>query len=1492
MLKRLILLFVIGLLVLGGNLLAQVHFTPVEPTGAPYAIIIQNATINGVGIQNGDEIGVFDGELCVGAGVFTGTYPLPVTAWRGDPAYELPGYTIGHPILYYIWDASAEQEVEAVAEYLNGNGDGTFGYGPFAEVNLTTGAPPQIPDINVTPAQLAFGDVTIGNTPNRTLTISNTGNADLTVTSAVVTGAGFTAPAFNNVTITPGNNATLTVTFAPTAVQNYTGTVTINSNDPDEGVVTVPLSGNGVEQEHPDIDVTPMELDFGTVIIGNTSDLDLIIANVGDLDLTVTSATVVGAGFTAPAFNNVVISPGDDATLTITFTPTEELDYNGSVTINSDDPDEPVVTVTLIGTGREPQGAHFTPVEPTGQPYAIVVDNATIDGEVLEAGDEIGFYDEDLCVGAGTVTGEWPLPLTAWRGDPAYQLPGYTIGHTILHYIWDVSAQMEYEAEAEYIIGNGTYGFGPYAEVILTVTLAGEPDIQITPTELAFGDVFVGDTRNLDLTIANIGNADLLIISAVVAGDGFTAPPFDNLTLTPETTTPLTVTFAPTAGQWYTGTVTITSDDPDTPVVLVDLTGNGIEQEEPDIDVTPGALDFGQVVINTTATLDLNIANTGDADLTVISAVVQGNGFTAPIFNNVLIEPDEAEILPVIFTPTVEQDYNGTVTITSDDPDEGIIVITLSGSGVAVQPDRANVSGTVTDSQTHAGILGALVIYEGYPAQTTNEVGFYQLLNLNPRDYIVIVTAVGYQDYWETVTLNIGDNVVNFELTRTPVNVSGFVYDAITADPIEGASLTFGDLDPVFTNATGYYSLLNIPAGEYLVIITAEGYHEDQETINLTPGDNLYDFPLDPILATASGTVTDATTNDPIDRASVEFEGYAPVETNANGDYLIAGLRPGDYDVTISAAGYVTGHEQVTLVQGDNFNIDFQLTLLAEMQDIDVSPHNLNFGSVLINHTETQMIVIVNQGAQPLTLNSVTLEGDPEFTAVPLTDVVLQPNERRTFSVTFAPLAVRTYNGLIRILSDDPDEGNITVNMVGAGIESAEVTGIVTNARTGDPIALAVVTFEGYDPETTNELGAYIIIDMMPGSYEVTVTAVGFVDYVQQVVLHSGLNENVNFALTPIMGNVTGTVTGEDTGLPIEGASVRFGDEEPVLTDEDGIYLVEDLLPGNYMVTVSADDYVDHVEAVTVVFGDNTFDFVLSRETGTISGTVIRAGTGTAIAGLSVFLTIPGEVDPLETTTNIDGIYSFADLLPGTGFQLDFILDLAYWPETVADVVVTGGQTTTVDVTMTYPDAGVSQTDLMINVYIDTGLGSESVDLIASDYGIVEWNASIADVDWDWITLTPESDILFPGEQETITINIDITEAGLDVHDGDEMTTELLFTGPHWVQPPTVNLTIHFAAVAVREVSGEMPIAYALHQNFPNPFNPVTSIRFDLVEPQFITLAVYNTMGQEIAHLVDDYLPSGFHVVTFEPENLPSGIYFYVIKTEGFSATKKMVMIK
>jgi hypothetical protein len=88
------------------------------------------------------------------------------------------------------------------------------------------------------------------------------------------------------------------------------------------------------------------------------------------------------------------------------------------------------------------------------------------------------------------------------------------------------------------------------------------------------------------------------------------------------------------------------------------------------------------------------------------------------------------------------------------------------------------------------------------------------------------------------------------------------------------------------------------------------------------------------------------------------------------------------------------------------------------------------------------------------------------------------------------------------------------------------------------------------------------------------------------------------------------------------------------------------------------------------------------------------------------------------------------------------------------------------------------------------------------------------------------------------------------------------------------------------------PNTIYLYQNYPNPFNPTTNIRFYLPKMEKVTLKIYNTIGQELTTLVNDYLPAGEHQVRWTQKTLSGGMYFYQLRAGKFYQTRKLFIVK
>ena len=117
------------------------------------------------------------------------------------------------------------------------------------------------------------------------------------------------------------------------------------------------------------------------------------------------------------------------------------------------------------------------------------------------------------------------------------------------------------------------------------------------------------------------------------------------------------------------------------------------------------------------------------------------------------------------------------------------------------------------------------------------------------------------------------------------------------------------------------------------------------------------------------------------------------------------------------------------------------------------------------------------------------------------------------------------------------------------------------------------------------------------------------------------------------------------------------------------------------------------------------------------------------------------------------------------------------------------------------------------------------------------------------------------------------------------------------LQPAFVPGGIMYGTVGIDDEISDIPNDFALNQNYPNPFNPQTNVSFDLPKAQHVSLEVYNILGQRVQTLANGSYEAGRYTYTWngtnsKGENVPSGIYFYSLRTDEFSKTNKMMLIR
>jgi len=217
-----------------------------------------------------------------------------------------------------------------------------------------------------------------------------------------------------------------------------------------------------------------------------------------------------------------------------------------------------------------------------------------------------------------------------------------------------------------------------------------EPDIAVTTLSgvedtVVFGEVTVLTTEELPLSVVNAGRAALEIKDIRIADndDGVFEATWGAAELGVDEDMVVNVTFTPATYAVYERELTIETNDPDRPGYTVMLTGEGVDGAIPDISVDRGSVDFGDVPAGDSKVEWFTITNDGDGDLDIDSIAQTGSGaFTAqtPLSGQTLAPGSSYQVI-LSYDPDVETGDSGSLTITSNDPDEAEVEVLLVGNG-------------------------------------------------------------------------------------------------------------------------------------------------------------------------------------------------------------------------------------------------------------------------------------------------------------------------------------------------------------------------------------------------------------------------------------------------------------------------------------------------------------------------------------------------------------------------------------------------------------------------------------------------------------------------------------------------------------------------------------------------------------------------------------------------------------------------------------------
>jgi hypothetical protein len=772
----------------------------------------------------------------------------------------------------------------------------------------------------------------------------------------------------------------------------------------------------------------------------------------------------------------------------------------------------------------------------------------------------------------------------------------------------------------------------------------------------------------------------------------------------------------------------------------------------------------------------------------------------------------------------------------------------------------------------------------------TDSEGNYFLGDLVPGNYVLHANKRGYlgeyydntRKYNEAFILQIADKDTladkDFGLSEG-ASISGNVHADLDNAPLEKAHVAVSLFENrrfarnVLTDANGNYIVESLPQGAYVLRTNKSGYRaeyyddkpnrSEADIINL--GDEQDLTGVDVGLATASaisGKVVSAVNSEPIARATI---------------HVFTGISAADLSNT----------------------------------RVDLAFHRRIFRETHTN-SEGEYIIQVPPGSYYVLANA------PGFNSE------FYDNAREFESATVVKV------------SEDSHASGIDFDLVPRG----SISGLVTDRETGAAIADAVV--EAFNERmvldrntaalglraTTDESGHYTIENVPDGAYIVVANAREYLaEYYKEApskqeatlveVDNSAIVGDIDFTLD-MGGTISGLVASEEDSLPIGGALVQAYEKNSGLhrrtqTANDGSYQITGLRTGDYYVFAAAEDFQPEffenarhrgeatlvkVESPGETAGIDMYLDPVENRRGTITGRITSDTDAEPLGGSVVVAVSAKHRIPFITFSGPRGHYNLTGL-PATSYYV-FAWSPGYIGEFFDDakrfknaepVAVEEGQITA------GIDFGLEPVPRRGGYVIRGKIRARSDDRPL--HGILVHARLDSDVEVSAVT-DFNGDYIIEGVPAG-RYKIEATGAGYtDSYFGGENIEEAndVEVGNLQDAPEIVLSMGEDNITSVGSTTADLPESYSLDQNFPNPFNPETTIKYQIAEVSEVTLKVYNMIGQEVATLVRSQHTPGSYTVQWNGRDdfgrpVASGLYVFKLSAgEKFSTSRRMLLLK
>lgn len=510
----------------------------------------------------------------------------------------------------------------------------------------------------------------------------------------------------------------------------------------------------------------------------------------------------------------------------------------------------------------------------------------------------------------------------------------------------------------------------------------------------------------------------------------------------------------------------------------------------------------------------------------------------------------------------------------------------------------------------------------------------------------------------------------------------------------------------------------------------------------------------------------------------------------------------------------------------------------------------LNFVQTFVGFTDTLNLAVRNLGNSILDITNITAN-PVEFSVSPTT-ASIDPGRVAIFSVSFSPISIGNYSGILTLTSNDPDSGNYQITLLGQGVESP-------------------------------------IISVVPDSLSANLAAGDTTVQILHIYNSGGSELNLNVAKTGSANNYALQFDGMDDYVEIPQAAFNNLPQGSVecwlnIFTYDREILYKETYNGETIsgLRINADG---SIEGSHQNFWSN--DDVVSNSILTLNQWYHVAWTWN---GSFQKLYILGELDTTQSCSD-----SVADDLGvwvrwGRGdANFDGIIDdIRIWNIELSQFQIQENM---------YLEITGNEPGLIGYWPLNEGAGINTADLTSNGYhGILDgtptWIGSTAPI-LNWLAVYPSEGTLAANDSLEINVIFDARNLNEGFYEQNILITTNDPNNPQISIPVSLNVT----SSGLNNPFDQFPKNFILYQNYPNPFNSITHIRFGLPKVSDVKIELFNILGQRIINLLDERKSAGYHRIEFEANRFASGVYIYRIEACGitgkrFVKRKKMILMK